>query len=57
MECKKLGIYHRDIKDENIIIDKNTANIKIIDFGSGAYVKDGKYTDFEGEDICFFPST
>ena len=47
--CHNSGVLHRDIKDENIIIDTKTNKIKLIDFGSGTYLHDGLYNDFEGE--------
>lgn len=50
----KAKVVHRDIKDENVVLD-GEGNIKLIDFGSAAYIKSGPFDVFVGTIGMFAP--
>jgi len=41
----KPPLIYRDLKPDNIMVENNTGNIKIIDFGVARFLKEGKNTD------------
>ncbi|XP_018974725.2 serine/threonine-protein kinase pim-2-like isoform X1 [Cyprinus carpio] len=46
--CVKRGVFHRDIKMENLLVNQDTMEVKLIDFGCGAQMKRFGYDVFSG---------
>ncbi|XP_067263151.1 uncharacterized protein [Chanodichthys erythropterus] len=46
--CCQRGVLHRDIKLENLLINPDSLDVKLIDFGCGEILTDAGYTSFAG---------
>lgn len=52
IRCHNAGVLHRDLKDENILVNVLTKDLKIIDFGCGDILTHDKvYTNYSGTAI------
>lgn len=49
IHCRKRGVFHRDVKSENILVNTDDWAVKLIDFGCGALDKNKPYSYFCGE--------
>ena len=49
LDMKAKGVLHRDIKDENILVDLSTLELKLIDFGAGSHYTNEPLNTFHGK--------
>lgn len=47
--CTACGVLHRDIKPENLLVNPETGDLKLIDFGCGTFLQERAFTGFAGE--------
>ncbi|CAD5119443.1 DgyrCDS8054 [Dimorphilus gyrociliatus] len=48
IDCHDAGVTHRDLKDENILVEIDTGKLRLIDFGSGSLTKQSAFKDYDG---------
>ncbi|RXN36657.1 serine threonine- kinase pim-2-like protein [Labeo rohita] len=53
--CCKRGVFHRDIKLENLLVKQDTMEVKLIDFGCGTLMTKFAFKDFQGTRVCCPP--
>ncbi|MBN3306449.1 PIM1 kinase, partial [Amia calva] len=46
--CHERGVLHRDVKPENILVQLDTGDLKLLDFGCGCDLQDSVYSTFSG---------
>uniref|UniRef100_A0A8C4SAB2 non-specific serine/threonine protein kinase n=1 Tax=Erpetoichthys calabaricus TaxID=27687 RepID=A0A8C4SAB2_ERPCA len=46
--CQERGVYHRDLKMSNFLIQCHSCQIKLINFGCGSHLREGEYTSYRG---------
>ncbi|KAM9454995.1 serine/threonine-protein kinase pim-2-like [Clarias gariepinus] len=49
--CRDRGVFHQDINSKNILVNPQTIEVKLIDFGCGDLLKDTPYKEFNGTKI------
>ncbi|XP_036435639.1 serine/threonine-protein kinase pim-3-like [Colossoma macropomum] len=47
-QCSTRGVLHRDMKGENFLINTDTSEVKLIDFGCGDLIKTTEYDRYAG---------